>query len=160
MPPTATCPIVVALFFGLKAAVLAIVLEAVVRIGKRSLKNNVDASCSPRPPSSASSSSTSVSHHHFRRGAHRLSRRRGAASPAFQAEQRPRRRQEGRRAVVDSLLGDELPEHARPTVARALRASRIWLALWLIPVIALARHAGQRQRLQRRSPSSSARWRW
>ncbi len=30
-----------ALFFGLKAAVLAIVLEAVVRIGKRSLKNNI-----------------------------------------------------------------------------------------------------------------------
>src|SRR4051794_38831508 len=33
--------IVAALFFGLKAAVLAIVLEAVVRIGKRSLQNNV-----------------------------------------------------------------------------------------------------------------------
>src|SRR5690349_25100276 len=34
-------PVIVALFFGLKAAVLAIVLEAVFRIGKRSLKNNV-----------------------------------------------------------------------------------------------------------------------
>src|SRR6516162_10508025 len=34
-------PLVVALFFGLKAAVLAIVLEAVVRIGKRALKNRV-----------------------------------------------------------------------------------------------------------------------
>src|SRR5437762_3957078 len=33
-------PLVVALFFGLKAAVLAIVLEAVFRIGKRSLKND------------------------------------------------------------------------------------------------------------------------
>ena len=33
--------IVSALFFGLKAAVLAIVLEAVVRIGKRALKNRV-----------------------------------------------------------------------------------------------------------------------
>jgi chromate transporter len=40
-------------------------------------------------------------------------------------------------AVVDSILGDELPEHARPTVARALLASAVWLALWLIPVIAL-----------------------
>src|SRR5689334_11364426 len=29
------------LFFGLKAAVLAVVLEAVVRIGKRALKNNI-----------------------------------------------------------------------------------------------------------------------
>src|SRR5207237_1459982 len=34
-------PVIVALFFGLKAAVLAIVLEAVFRIGKRSLKNRV-----------------------------------------------------------------------------------------------------------------------
>ena len=33
-------PVVVALFFGLKAAVLAIVLEAVLRVGKRALKNN------------------------------------------------------------------------------------------------------------------------
>ena len=33
--------IVQALFFGLKAAVLAIVLEAVMRIGRRALKNNV-----------------------------------------------------------------------------------------------------------------------
>src|SRR3979411_1022194 len=34
-------PLVVALFFGLKAAVLAIVLEAVVRVGKRALKNRI-----------------------------------------------------------------------------------------------------------------------
>ena len=40
-------------------------------------------------------------------------------------------------AVVDSLLGNELPEHVHPTVARALRASSVWLALWLIPVILL-----------------------
>src|SRR6202047_4192647 len=32
---------VTALFFGLKAAVLAIVLDAVVRVGKRALKNNI-----------------------------------------------------------------------------------------------------------------------
>src|SRR5258708_7038387 len=34
-------PLVTALFFGLKAAVLAIVIEAVIRIGQRSLKNGV-----------------------------------------------------------------------------------------------------------------------
>jgi chromate transporter len=38
---------------------------------------------------------------------------------------------------VDSLLGDELPEHARPSVARALRASSVWLVLWLVPVIVI-----------------------
>jgi len=35
----ASAPVVVALFFGLKAAVLAIVVEAVVRIGRRALRN-------------------------------------------------------------------------------------------------------------------------
>jgi chromate transporter len=39
--------------------------------------------------------------------------------------------------VVDSLLGDELPEHARPTVGRALRVASVWLVLWLVPVIVL-----------------------
>jgi chromate transporter len=40
-------------------------------------------------------------------------------------------------AAGESLLGEELPEHARPTVARALRVSAIWLSLWLVPVIAI-----------------------
>ena len=35
------------------------------------------------------------------------------------------------------MLGEGIPEHTRPTVARALAVSAIWLALWLIPVIAL-----------------------
>src|SRR5207244_5100972 len=43
----------------------------------------------------------------------------------------------GKAAVVDDMLGEGIPEHARPTVARALAVSAIWLALWLIPVIAL-----------------------
>src|SRR5712672_3487476 len=34
-------PLVTSFFFGLKAAVLAIVIEAVIRIGKRALANNV-----------------------------------------------------------------------------------------------------------------------
>jgi chromate transporter len=37
----------------------------------------------------------------------------------------------------ESLLGDSLPDHAQPTVGRALRVSALWLALWLVPVIAL-----------------------
>ena len=40
-------------------------------------------------------------------------------------------------ALVDSLLGDEVPEHTRPSVGRALRVALIWLTLWLAPVIAL-----------------------
>ena len=46
-------------------------------------------------------------------------------------------------ARVDSLLGEELPEHARPTVARALRVVAVWLVLWLVPVVALLIALGQ-----------------
>ena len=35
------------------------------------------------------------------------------------------------------LLGDEVPAHARPDLARAMRISIIWLLLWLGPVAAL-----------------------
>jgi chromate transporter len=40
------------------------------------------------------------------------------------------------------LLGENLPEHARPTVGRAARVSAIWLSLWLVPVIAVTALAG------------------
>jgi chromate transporter len=128
-------PVIVALFFGLKAAVLAIVLEAVFRIGKRALKNNVML---------ALAAAAFVGIFFFNIpfpiiifGAALIGfvgARSGVA--AFQLKSgHGGGKQEG--AVIDSLLGDELPEHARPTVARALRASSIWLVLWLVPVIAL-----------------------
>jgi chromate transporter len=41
----------------------------------------------------------------------------------------------GRTSAEEGLLGAELPEHARPSVGRALRVSALWLALWLLPVI-------------------------
>ena len=36
-----------------------------------------------------------------------------------------------------SLLGDELPAHARPTMSKTLSISAVWLALWLAPVFIL-----------------------
>jgi chromate transporter len=45
-------------------------------------------------------------------------------------------------ATDDSRLGENLPEHARPTVARALKVSAIWLVLWLGPVIAIVATLG------------------
>jgi chromate transporter len=38
---------------------------------------------------------------------------------------------------ADTVLGEELPEHARPSVATSLRIAVLWLALWLAPVAAL-----------------------
>ena len=43
---------------------------------------------------------------------------------------------------ADTVLGEELPEHARPSVGATLRTAAIWLALWLVPVSALMLLAG------------------
>jgi chromate transporter len=126
-------PVITALFFGLKAAVLAIVLEAVFRIGKRSLKNNVMVSIAaaafvgifflniPFPIIIFGAALIGF-----------VGAWSGAA--AFEIKSgHGNGKQDG--GVVDSLLGEELPDHARPSVARALRASSVWLVLWLVPVI-------------------------
>src|SRR5262249_22488991 len=44
---------------------------------------------------------------------------------------------------VKSLLGEDIPEHAKPTLARTLRVATVWLALWLVPVIAVVATLGQ-----------------
>jgi chromate transporter len=128
-------PLIVALFFGLKAAVLAIVLEAVLRVGGRALKNNVMVAIAaaafigifflsiPFPIIILGAALIGLA------GAWT-----GAAAFQVKSGHGNGKQDVG---VVDSILGDELPEHARPTVARALRASSVWLVLWLVPVIAL-----------------------
>jgi chromate transporter len=128
-------PVIVALFFGLKAAVLAIVLEAVVRIGKRSLKNNVMLAI-------AAAAFVGIFFFNVPFPIIIL----GAALIGFAGASTGATafmvggghgggKQDG--GVVDSILGDELPAHAKPTVARSLKVSAVWLALWLVPVIAL-----------------------
>src|SRR6476660_6412533 len=104
-------PAIAALFFGLKAAVLAIVLEAVVRIGKRSLKNSV---------MRALAAAAFVGIFFFNIpfpiiifGAALIGFV-GASTGATAVQVKSGHgdgKQDGR---ADSLLGDELPEHARP----------------------------------------------
>src|SRR5262245_22852 len=134
-------PVIVALFFGLKAAVLAIVLEAVVRIGKRSLKNNVMVGLAaaaflgifffaiPFPIIIFGAALIGF-----------LGSLSGARAFQIKGGHGGGGKHDG--AVVGSLLGDELPEHARPSLPRALRAASVWLVLWLVPVIALLVNLG------------------
>ena len=127
---------VAALFFGLKSAVLAVVLQAVVRVGSRALRNRLMVGIAaaafvcifflgvPFPliilaaglagwlGTRAGSSLFQVGGGHGSGGAKGL-------------------------AETDSLLGEELPAHANATVAGARRAAAIWLVLWLAPVAAL-----------------------
>jgi len=129
-------PLVVALFFGLKAAVLAIVLEAVFRIGRRALKNNV---------LRALAAAAFVGIFFFDvpfpiiiLGAGLIGLA-GAASGAevFKIEAGHRAGDGKQVAAADTVLGDELPAHARPNLARALSVAALWLTLWLVPVVAL-----------------------
>jgi chromate transporter len=130
-------PIVVALFFGLKAAVLAIVVEAVVRIGKRALRNR--ALIGLAVAAFIGIFFLNVPFPVIIFGAALIGFVGGAMGiAAFQGGGGHGPSQtDGSRPVVDSLLGDQLPEHARPTVRRALKVSAVWLALWLVPVAVL-----------------------
>jgi len=126
-------PFIEALFFGLKAAVLAIVIQAVVRVGKRALRNRIMIALAaiafiaifffnvPFPVIIIGAGLIGFF------GA-RMGR------PEFAAVEHGGGKNT---AAVDSMLGEELPDHVRPSVARALKVSAIWLVLWLVPVATL-----------------------
>lgn len=121
-----------ALFFGLKAAVLAIVVEAVVRVGKRALRNRVMVALAalaftgifffavPFPAIIIGAGIVGY-----------LGARSGR--PEFAAVGHG----DGDTAAIDRMLGEAEPDHVRPDTARAFRVGMLWLALWLVPVIAL-----------------------
>jgi chromate transporter len=128
-----------ALFFGLKAAVLAIVIQAVVRVGKRALRNNVMI---------ALAAAAFIAIFFFSVPFPIIIISAGVIGYLGAKSGRPEFAASGhgggnKAAAVDSLLGDELPEHVRPSVPRALRVSAVWLLLWLVPVAALLIGLGQ-----------------
>jgi chromate transporter len=127
---------VAALFFGLKAAVLAIVLDAVLRIGKRALKNQVLVGLAaaafvaifffdvPFPLIILTAGLFG-----FAGGRARLQQ--------FYASNK----EIG--SDADHLLGDEMPAHAKPSLVGSLRVAAVWLTLWLVPVGLLRTELGQ-----------------
>lgn len=129
-------PLVEALFFGLKAAVLAIVLQAVVRVGSRALKNKVMRGLAaaafiaifvfslPFPVIILAASIIGYLGGRAGYSAFLVGRGHGAA---------------GGTAVADfqTALGEHIPEHARPSLGWSLRISGALLLLWLAPTAAL-----------------------
>lgn len=124
------------LFFGLKAAVLAVVLQAVFRIGSRALKNSAMLAIAgiafvaifffrvPFPVIIAAAALLGF-----------LAGRSG--SPLFRLGGGHK---SGSGAVVDdrdSLLGEETPPHAQPNLAWSLKTSAALAFVWLFPVAAL-----------------------
>jgi chromate transporter len=128
--------VVQALFFGLKAAVLAIVLEAVVRIGRRSLKNNMMIGLAaaafiaiffyavPFPVIILAAGIIGFLGGHFEYA-------------AFQPGKGHSKIGKVQVADADSALGEDIPTHARPTTGWSLKIAAVFLVLWLVPVIAL-----------------------
>jgi len=133
--------VVAAMFFGLKAAVLAIVLQAVVRVGSRALKNR--AMLGIAAAAFLGIFVLSVPFPIIVLGAGVLGwAATTAGSGAFQAGGG-----HGKAAAIavadrDSVLGEDLPAHARASVATARRAAAIWLVLWLTPVAIILVTAG------------------
>src|SRR3954462_10925682 len=123
-------PAITALFLGLKAAVLAIVLQAVQRVGGRALKSR---------PMFILAALAFIGIFFFAVPFPLIVIAAGvigfvaarAGSTAFQVG--GDHGGGGKSETDEGLLGAELPEHARPTMARALRVSALWLALWLAP---------------------------
>lgn len=134
-------PFIEGLFFGLKAAVLAVVIQAVVRVGSRALKNNV-----MRGIAAAAFVAIFFLDAPFPLivllagvGGYLGGR---AGLPAFKGA--GGHGSAGGNIVhdADTALGEGLPEHARPNLAWSLKISGALLVLWLAPVMALLAFAG------------------
>jgi chromate transporter len=128
--------IVSALFFGLKAAVLAIVLQAVVRISGRALKNRVMLSMAalafaliffvgvPFPIIVLAAGIIGYVGGRAGLAVFQVGGGHGASKGMIVEDS-------------DTLLGAELPAHSRMSMFQALRTAGVWLALWLVPVAIL-----------------------
>ena len=127
---------VAALFFGLKAAVLVVVVQAVIRVGSRALKNSVMVGLAaaafvgiyafdiPFPLIILAAAIVGY-----------LGGRAGIEAFIVGGGHGPKVANEVPDA--DTLLGEGTPDHARPDVRWALTTGAVLLALWLVPVLAL-----------------------
>ncbi len=127
---------VAALFFGLKAAVLVVVAQAVHRLGSRVLKNPVMLGLAgaafvaifafgvPFPLIILAAGLIGY-----------LGGRAGVAAFSAGGAHGPKSAREVPDA--ETLLGEETPVHARPNVRWALGIGGVLLTLWLVPVLAL-----------------------
>ena len=129
-----TVPWIAAIFYGLKPVVVAIVTTAVIRIGRRTLKNEVMWTIAalafvcifvfgvPFPAIII--------------GAGLVGLAGGRLWPA-KFDVISAAHANGKADVANSVIDDEHapPEHTRPSVGRAIRTASIWLVLWWTPVL-------------------------
>jgi chromate transporter len=128
--------IVQALFFGLKAAVLAIVLEAVIRIGRRALKNGVMVGLAAL--AFVAIFFLDVPFPLIVLGAALIGFFGGAAGMSAFLIAGGHGGGHGKAlADSESVLGEGMPAHARASLGWSLKISAVSLVLWLGPVAAV-----------------------
>jgi len=130
--------VVKALFFGLTAAVLAVVLEAVIRVGKRALKNRTMVAIAalafigifffavPFPIIIVAAGLIGFAGNAAGVAAFRPAAARPGAAGTDEAP-----------AAIDAAFAGAIPEHVRPSARRAVKVAAIGLTLWLGPLLAL-----------------------
>jgi chromate transporter len=129
-------PAIAAVFFGLKAAVLAIVVEAVVRIGRRALKNRLMLAL-------AVAAFTAI---FFLKipfplivlGAAFLGALGQRFLPHFFAADEKTYDANDERYIIDGLIKRRELVHIHPSAPRELLTVVVSLALWFLPVIGVA----------------------
>jgi len=134
-------PVIEGLFFGLKAAVLAVVVQAVVRVGSRALRNNVMRGIAAAAFVAIFFVNAPFPLIVFFAGlAGYLGGRAGISAFAGGTGHGS----SGGNIVHDrdTALGEGLPDHARPNLAWSLKISATFLILWLAPVALLFAFAG------------------
>jgi chromate transporter len=124
---------VAGLFFGLKAAVLAVVIEAVLRVGRRALKSRLAIWI-------AAAAFVALFFFAIPFPLVVLV----AAAIGFAADRTGYAMggNAGHTGNDDDLLGEQIPDHARPSWARAVKVVTTWLPLWLAPVVLLTLFLG------------------
>ncbi len=130
----ATCgnvPLVAAVFDGLKPAVLAIVLGAVLRIGKKSLKNEVMWTLAALAFAAIYFFKVPFPIIILAAGAL------GLAGGKFWKEKFAVIKGHGGKKSDASVLDDETdsPAHTKPTLARAVKVCAVCITLWWLPVL-------------------------
>ncbi|HUE79818.1 MAG TPA: chromate efflux transporter [Sphingomicrobium sp.] len=129
-------PFVEGLFFGLKAAVLAVVLQAVARLGSRALGNRTMLGLAAA--AFVAIFVLDVPFPAIVLAAGLIGYAGGKAGfRAFEAGGGHPRSGDEPVQDRDTALGDELPEHAKPDRRWSLKISAALLLLWLVPVAAL-----------------------
>ena len=133
-------PAIDALFWGLKPAVLAVVLEALLRVGRRSLRDGF--SLALAGGAFAALFAFGVPFPAVVFGAGLLGWLRARYAPATGggngagASHAPAGKGTVPVSAPPAVIRD-MPEHTRPSTARALRVLATWLPLWLGPVLLL-----------------------